>query len=206
MADQTQTLTADRIKLVINAHGESAQSIFIELIRQASSSKDANCVALGVVGASLCLGLQYSSRLLAYTETIEFIDLKLITGFRLNNCLFLVEIGRPSVETLEKIRETLKLRGLEVWLLTREDRVASWKNEISNLFGKRVGRFVVTSVESFVGQSITELASFSASAKIERITELVDLYNHRWADAVGAPSIQILNLRFLDGAELLPGS
>ena len=80
----------------------------------------------------------------------------------------------------------------EVWLLTRVDRVATWKNELSNSDGVDIRRVVVTSVEAFVGQNITELGEFSAAGKLSQLQALFDLYNTRWISQVGTPGIRIV--------------
>jgi hypothetical protein len=51
---------------------------------------------------------------------------------------------------------------------------------------------VVTSVEAFVGQNITELGEFSAKGKADRLRALFDLYNERWVARVGTPGIRIV--------------
>ena len=53
-------------------------------------------------------------------------------------------------------------------------------------------RQVVNSVESFVGQNITELAGFSAVGKVSQLKELFELYNTRWIAKVGTPGIRII--------------
>ena len=51
---------------------------------------------------------------------------------------------------------------------------------------------VVTSVEAFVGQNITELGEFSAKGKLSQLQALFDLYNTRWISQVGTPGIRIV--------------
>jgi hypothetical protein len=191
MTYRKQPSDLDRGTLIASPSGKSAGSTMADLISQTRNTEEARSLALALVGTALCIKDPHTSRPLAGDETVEFLGSQSSGDFRIHNCVFLVELGLPSEEHFEKIQVILKQRNIEIWLLTSEDRVASWKNEVSNLFGKRVARIVVTSVESFVGQNITELAGFSSAAKIERITELVDLYNHKWVDAVGAPSIRI---------------
>lgn len=161
-----------------------------DLISQTRNTEEERSLAQALVGATLCLRYPLASRSLARDEAVEFLGSKSCGDFRIHNCVFIVELDLPSEKHFGRIQEILKQQKMEIWLLTREDRVASWKNEVSNLFGRRA-HIVVTSVESFVGQNITELAGFSSSAKIERIAELVDIYNHRWVDIVGSPSIRI---------------
>jgi hypothetical protein len=55
-----------------------------------------------------------------------------------------------------------------------------------------IKRVVITSVEAFVGQNITEMAGFSAKGKASQLATLFDLYNSRWVDKVGTPGIRIV--------------
>jgi hypothetical protein len=51
---------------------------------------------------------------------------------------------------------------------------------------------VVTSVEAFVGQNITELAEFSTKGKATQFQALFDIYNTLWVEKVGTPGIRIV--------------
>lgn len=201
LLDQAQQLIGAHLRLLIEegplrikTQGKTAEAIIGELLKQADKKNKGGDVAQYLVGAKLSIRLQIDIPVHGANkgDRKSHADKAARLGdFEIGNSIIEVAIGIPDEKHLQQIEEILDTTDREVWLLTRDDRVASWKNEVSNLFGKRVGRIVVTSVESFVGQNITELASFSSAAKIERITELVDLYNHRWVDAVGAPSIRI---------------
>jgi hypothetical protein len=201
LLDQAQQLIGNHLRLLIEEGplriktvGKSAETIIGELLKQADKKNKGGDVAQYLVGAKLSIRLEIDIPVHGANkgDRKSHADKAARLGdFEIGTTIIEVAIGIPDEKHLQQIEEILDTTDREVWLLTREDRVASWKNEVSNLFGKRVGRIVVTSVESFVGQNITELAGFSASAKFDRITELVDLYNHRWVDAVGAPSIRI---------------
>jgi hypothetical protein len=53
-------------------------------------------------------------------------------------------------------------------------------------------RVVVSSVEAFVGQNITELGEFSSPGKSSQLKLLFDLYNERWVGKIGSPGIRIV--------------
>jgi hypothetical protein len=139
-------------------------------------------LALGLVGAALGIRNQ---------EVVKYLGSQPYAYLRILSCVFVIDLKLPTEDHLKKVGEILKQRNTEIWLLTREDRVAIWKIEISKRFGKQVSRIVVTSVESFVGQNISELAGFLSSGKIERFKELVELYNSKWVETVGSANIRI---------------
>ncbi len=179
-----------RIKVI----GKTAEAVIGELLKQADKKNKAGDVAQYLVGAKLAIRLQIEIPVHGANkgDRKSHADKAARLGdFEIGNSIIEVAIGIPDEKHLQQIEEILDTTHHEIWLLTREDRVASWKNEVSNLFGKRIGRIVVTSVEAFVGQNVTELAGFTAAAKSERIHELIDLYNRRWVDKVGTPSIRV---------------
>ncbi len=180
--------------LVVELVGKSAESVIGELLNQAVQKRQDGDVARSLVHA--ILEIRFKRDILVHGankgDRKSHADTAARVGdFEIENCIIEAAIGIPDEKHLQQIEDILDTTDREVWLLTREDRVASWKNETLNRFGKRVGRNVVTSVESFVGQNITELAGFSSTAKIERITELVEIYNLKWVNIVGTPSIRI---------------
>jgi len=93
---------------------------------------------------------------------------------------------------LQQIAEILEKSDKEVWLLTRSDRVNGWKNEVDDADDIDSRRVVVTSVEAFVGQNITELAEFSTSGKTTQLSALFDIYNSKWIAKVGTPGMRIV--------------
>jgi len=79
----------------------------------------------------------------------------------------------------------------EVWLLTRSPRVKTWQDELEEAEGIDLKRVIVSSVEGFVGQNITELGKFSAKGRATQLEELIKLYNERWIAVLGPPGIRI---------------
>ena len=120
-------------------------------------------------------------------------DLKARTGdFEIENATIEVAVGLPDDKHLAQVAEALEDSDVEVWLLTRHDRVATWSNELEAFEGIDMKRVVVTSVEAFVGQNISELGAFSFKGKASHLQELFDLYNERWVAKVGTPGIRII--------------
>lgn len=112
--------------------------------------------------------------------------------FEIENAVLEVAVGLPDEKHLQQVGEILNNSDSEVWLLARADRVAAWKNEIEGIDSIDSKRIVVTSVEAFVGQNITELAEFSTKGKATQLGALFELYNTKWIEQVGTPGIRII--------------
>ena len=120
-------------------------------------------------------------------------DLNARTGdFEIENATIEVAVGLPDEKHLAQVAEALEDNDVEVWLLARHDRVATWRNELEEFEGVDMHRVIVTSVESFVGQNISELGDFSSKGKAAQLQELFNLYNERWVVEVGTPGIRII--------------
>jgi len=120
-------------------------------------------------------------------------DAQARTGdFEIGNATIEVAVGLPDEKHLSQVVEALEDTDLEVWLLTRQDRVASWRHELEEFEGIDARRVVVTAVESFVGQNISEMGDFSVKGKATQLQELFKLYNERWIAQVGTPGIRIV--------------
>lgn len=163
----------------------SAAAAIEMLMGKARDQAEAREMAVGLVKIALTLLFQKND------NPDKLVRISSNGDLRVSSCVFRIELGLPDEGKLANVGELLTQRGLEIWLLTRDHRVAIWKIEISKRFGKQVSRIVVTSVESFVGQNITELAEFSSSGKIDRLNELVELYNSKWVETVGSANIRI---------------
>jgi len=120
-------------------------------------------------------------------------DAQARTGdFEIEDATIEVAVGLPDEKHLAQVVEALEDTDLEVWLLTRHDRVASWQHELQEFEGVDAKRVVVTAVESFVGQNISEMGGFSVKGKASQLQELFKLYNDRWIAKVGTPGIRIV--------------
>jgi hypothetical protein len=175
--------------------GRSAEAVIREILKQAEAKGKSGDVAQYLVGAKLMLRLKREIPVVPSNkgDRKSRSDLKARTGdFEMENATIEVAVGLPDDKHLAQVAEALEDHDLEVWLLTRCDRVATWKIELEEFEGVDMRRVIVTSVESFVGQNISELGDFSAKGKIEQLNELFALYNGRWVAQVGTPGIRII--------------
>jgi hypothetical protein len=181
----------------LEAHlrNRTAESVINELLLAAEEKGKSGEVAQYLVGAKLALRL--SREIPVYPanksdRTSHFDPAPRLGDFEIENAVIEVAVGLPDDKHLLQIEEILEKSEAEVWLLTRADRVATWQNELKANEAIEAKRVVVTSVEAFVGQNITELGEFSAKGKADRLKELFDLYNARWIELVGTPGIRIV--------------
>ena len=175
--------------------GRSAEAVIREILKQADAKGKAGDVAQYLIGAKLMLRLKREIKVVPANkgDRKSRSDLKARTGdFEIENATIEVAVGLPDDKHLAQVAEALEDNDLEVWLLTRHDRVATWKNELEEFEGVDMRRVIVTSVESFVGQNISELGDFSSKGKAAQLQELFKLYNERWVAQVGTPGIRII--------------
>ena len=174
--------------------GRSAETVIREILKQADEKGKAGDVAQYLVGAKLMLRLKREIKVVAANKSDRKSrsDLNARTGdFEIENSTIEVAVGLPDEKHLAQIATAQEDNELDVWLLTRHDRVSAWRNELEKYDGVEMRRVIVTSVESFVGQNISEMGNFSSKGKAAQLVELFKLYNDRWVAQVGTPGIRI---------------
>ena len=181
--------------LVARTKGRTAESLIHELLIQADEKGQAGNVAQYLVGAKLelRLGRDIPVQPANKSDRKSRSDPKAKLGnFEIESTVFEVAVGLPDEKHLEQIAEIIETSEKEVWLLTRADRAAAWKDAINGTENIQKKRVVLTSVEAFVGQTITELAEFSSKKKAVQLEALFNLYNTKWVEQVGTPGIKIV--------------
>ena len=171
-----------------------AEAVIHELLLQSDEKGQSGNVAQYLVGAKLELRFKREIVVCPANKSdrkSRFDEHAKLGDFEIENAVIEVAVGLPDEKHLEQVGEILETSDAEVWLLTRADRVATWKSEIEGTNGMDRKRIVVTSVEAFVGQNITELAEFSTKGKATQLAALFDLYNSKWVKQVGTPGIRI---------------
>lgn len=201
MIDEAQQLLGNKLRSIleegplrVKMRGRTAETVISEILKLAEKRQKGGDVSQYLVGAELAIRFQRDIPVhgankgdrKSHTDTDSRLG-----DFEIENAVLEVAVGLPDEKHLDQIEAILEHPDREAWLLTREDRVAIWKIEIAKRFEKLVSRIVVTSVEGFVGQNISELAEFSSAGKADRLTELIDLYNSKWVETVGSESIRI---------------
>jgi len=172
----------------------TAKSVVSDLLRAAEEKGKSGDVAQYLVGAKLALRFHRDIPVYPANKsdrTSRFGAAPRLGDFEIENAVIEVAVGLPDEKHLQQIADIQEKSDAEVWLLTRADRVETWQRELKKEEDVETRRVVVTSVEAFVGQNITELGEFSAKGKVDRLKDLFDLYNSRWVAKVGTPGIRI---------------
>jgi len=185
----------DQEPLEARPKGRSAEAVIRELLKQAEAKGKSGEVAQYLVGAKLQLRLKKVIPVVGYNkgDRKSRSDVTARTGdFEIENAMIEVAMGLPDEKHLAQIAEALEDTDLEVRLLTRHDRVASWQNELEAYEGVDMKRVVVAAIDSFVGQNISEMGDFSSKGKTTQLSELFKLYNERWVNEVGTPGIRVI--------------
>ncbi|MCY2929076.1 MAG: DUF4928 family protein [Planctomycetota bacterium] len=193
MESSRQKMTLDTRGICLRAM--TAETVITHLLEAARKKGADSQVGCGLLWACLELGFGRDLRIggRKNTEGRAILDDRTSTGtFRVGKALFNVVLALPDDKHMLQIGDALEDSKFEVWLLTRSDRVATWRNELDHCEGVDPSRVVVASVEAFVGQNIAELSGFSAERKATQLRALFELYNSRWVAQVGTPGIRIV--------------
>lgn len=175
--------------------GRTVENLIHGLLLQAEEKRKSGDVAQYLVGAKLSLRFKRPFPVQPANKSDRkslFDPMAKLGDFEIENAVIEVAVGPADEKHIEQVAQILEQSESEVWLLTRLDRVAGWKNEIKAYQDIDTKRVVVTSVEAFVGQNITELGDFSTKGKAAQLVDLFDIYNDTWVKQVGTPSIRIV--------------
>jgi len=200
--DEAQQIFAAPLRAIIEENplevrlrDRTAEAIVSEILSAAEEKGKSGDVAQYLVGAKLALRLNRPIPVYPANKsdrTSHFDPAPRLGDFEIENAVIEVAVGLPDDKHLQQIAKIQDKSEAEIWLLTRADRVETWQRELKNTQDVEIKRVVVTSVEAFVGQNITELGQFSAKGKIDQLRALFDLYNTLWIAKVGTPGIRIL--------------
>lgn len=181
--------------LEVQVRGRSAEAVIGEILKQAEAKGKAGDIAQYLVGAKLMIRLNIEIPVVGSNrgDRKSRLDPGARRGdFEIENAIIEVAVGPPDEKHITQVSEALEDTDLEVWLLTRQDRVDPWRREIKEVDGVDFRRVVVTSVESFVGQNMSEMGGFSNKGRISKLRELFEVYNDRWIARVGTPGLRII--------------
>lgn len=180
---------------LVHVRGRSVEYSIKDVLRQAEEKGKSGDVSQYLVGAKLeqRLGIELPVLPANKGDRKSFADRRAKAGdFTVGNAVIEVAVGLPDDKHLEQVAEALADSESELWLLTRDDRVVTWKTELEKLLETaELRRVIVTSVEAFVGQNITEIGGFSTKGKSATILALFERYNERWIKKVGTPGMRI---------------
>ena len=181
--------------LEARGRGRSAEHVIGDVLDQAEEKGKSGELAQYIVGAKLRLKFNAYIPPLPYNkgDRKSRSDPDARSGdFQMEDAVIEVALGLPDEKHVSQVVDVLEETDLEIWLLTRAERVETWKKELKRIIGAEMKRVVVDSVEGFVGQNVTELGRFSSKGKTENLVALFDIYNKHWVESVGPPGIRIV--------------
>jgi len=200
--DEAQTIIAAPLRAIIEQdplevrlRDRTVEAVVAELLIAAQEKGKSGDVAQYLVGAKLELRFKRNMPIYPANKSdrsSHFDQAPRLGDFEIENAVIEVAVGLPDDKHLLQIGEILEKSDGEVWLLTRSDRVGTWQTEIRASENIKSNRVVVTSVEAFIGQNISELAEFSTKGKADQLRALFDIYNTKWMPRVGTPGIRIV--------------
>lgn len=201
--DDAQDRIATAIRRIIEADpievsvkSRTAESVIREVLSQAEEKGKSGDVAQYLVGAKLMLRLGVELKVLAANrgDRKSREDHNSRAGdYEIENAIIEVALGSPDEKHLQQVAQIVDETDLQVWLLTRHDRVQAWSHELELLdLGNAMRRVSVASVEAFIGQNVSEMGGFSSKRMSDELQSLFNLYNERWVAQVGTPGIRIV--------------
>lgn len=113
-----------------------------------------------------------------------------IRGFEVENCMFTIVLDRPECRRIEELRELLMAADSEIWIITSSEHFGSWFSMASDALCNE--RVVVTTIESFIGQSIFWDGGFSSEGTSAALAAIIKTYNRCLIDAVEDPRLRIV--------------
>lgn len=201
LIDEFQLAAADILRslleanpIIVTTSNRSAEAVIADVLQQAADKGKCGDVAQYLVGAKLMRRLRRDMPVYPANKG----DRKSLTDpsprsgdYDVEDATIEIATGIPDEKHLSQVEPAIATSGVQVWLLTRQKYVANWKTALDERLGIDVRRVVVTSVESFVGQNLSEMGDFSAKGIAAQLETLFELYNTRWIQAVGTPGMRI---------------
>ena len=178
----------------VDMRGRSAEDIVAEVLDKANERGKCGDVATRLVRAKLRLCLNVH----ILDHSADNADRKPRAGpgyapydFEIEDTVIKIAVGSPSEKNLRQIGEILDSKCREVWLLSRGDRVDSWRTELKKALQRDSRRVMVTSLELFVGNDISELARLSIRGKNKYLEDLFAICNEESTASGGAVGVRI---------------
>ncbi len=185
---------AETAPIMVHIEGRSAESVIRDVLEQGDARSKSGDIAQYLVAAKLelRLGIELPLHPANKGDRKGFDDTSARTGdFEIEDATLEIAIGPPDGKHLAQIEDTIQETTRQVWLLTRHSHLHKWQQMLGGLKKVDDKRIVVSSVESFIGQNVSEIAAFSASRTAGTLQQLFDLYNNRWVAALGTPAMLI---------------
>lgn len=166
-------------------------AVVADILDQAQEKNRAKDVAQYLVGAKL--QLKYGKGAVQ-PKNVNTPNRDEPADFHIGNAAIEVTVSPPDPRHLNQVTRILGNTGMDVWLLVRAIDREKWQNSIdATIAGQLRGRVVVTDLETFLGQNVSEIGKFEPTLIAATLTELFKVYNERWLPAAGGSGLRIIS-------------
>ncbi len=170
----------------------TAVAIVADILDQAQKKKRAKDVAEYLVGAKLQVKFGEGA---VEPKNVNTPNRNRPADFHFNNAAIEVTVSPPDPRHLGQVDEILKDTGSDVWLLVRRSDREKWQNAVDATVAEQLrGRVVVTDIETFVGQNVSEIGEFAPPKIAVTLVELFKVYNERWLPEAGGSGLRIISV------------
>ncbi|REK34747.1 MAG: DUF4928 domain-containing protein [Planctomycetota bacterium] len=200
---ETQCLGELPERFDIDSSGSTAQPLHVPLdtrrphvmlrsiLSSAARSGVEREVAQCLIGATLTWRMNRRSTSARISDSASIVRrVPHIAGFEVEGCTFAISFDPPQHRRIEELRELLKQSETEIWIITSTEHFESWFRVAEDALCSE--RVVVTTIESFIGQSIAWDGGFSPEATSEALAAIIKAYNRYIIDAVEDPRLRIV--------------
>jgi len=198
MLRDAQSTVAQRLEiinqgkpLIARFNKGTARAVIADVLDQAQEKKRAKDVAEYLVGAKLQLRLGEAA---ATPKNVNTPNRNQPADFPIGSAAIEVTVNPADSRHLSQIQRILKDTTWQVWLLVRLRDREKWQNVVdASLDEQLAGRVVITDIETFVGQNISEIGAFDETRVVGTLSKLFELYNERWLPEAGTSGLRIVS-------------
>jgi hypothetical protein len=177
--------------LIVGVGEGTAVAVFSSILDQAEARRRAQEVAAYLVGAKL--ELRFGDGVVT-SKCVDSLPINGFSDFRIGDAAIQVTTKCwPDKMHLNQIGRILNDTDLQVWVLPRLRDRERWRSGIEVLFQDRADRIVVTGVELFLGQNVSELGKFRNEDVRGILNKLFERYESVWLPRAGSSGLRIMS-------------
>ena len=113
-----------------------------------------------------------------------------IIGCELQDSVFAIELHPPDDRRIDRLSSFLTVSNKEIWVTTSIEQFEPWNNVATRRRWSE--RVVVTTIDSFIGQSISFHGGFDAEKSSMALAAIIKNYNRRVIDTAEDPRLRIV--------------
>ncbi|MCI0334163.1 MAG: DUF4928 family protein [Planctomycetes bacterium] len=175
--------------LIARFNKGTAKAIVADVLDQAQMKNRAKDVAEYLIGAKLQMLFGESVIPVKNVNTpSDYGD------FQIGRAAIEVTVNPADQRHIEEITRILRDTTLRIWLIVRLRDREKWQVAVDATFDSIENeRIVVTDVETFLCQNVSERGSFEPTGEHETLTAIISIYNERWLPTAGGGGLRIIS-------------